>query len=73
MIANGSDVKFKSLNDLKTPLHVACELGLSNAAKILLKYGANAYVKDSSNKTPIEYALLHNQMEVYKLINALEK
>ena len=68
LIANGGDVNSKSTTELKTPLHLASQYGLSNAAKILLKYGADQNIKDAGSKTPMEYALLHDQFNVYKVI-----
>ena len=68
LIMNGSDVNFKSPTDLKTPLHLACQYGLSNAVQILLENGANINDKDSQNKTPLEYAMIHNHQGVYKII-----
>ena len=68
LIANGGDVNSKSTTDLKTPLHLASEYGLSNAAKILLEHGADQNIKDAGSKTPMEYALLHDQFKVYKVI-----
>ena len=70
LIANGGDVTSKSATDLKTPLHLASQYGLSNVAKILLEYGADQNITEAGNKTPMEYALLHDQISVYKVIIA---
>ena len=68
LIMNDCDVNFKSPTDLKTPLHLACQHGLSNAVQILLENGANINDKDSYNKTPLEYAMIQNHQGVYKII-----
>ena len=73
LIGNGGDVNFKLKLKLLTPLHLACKYGLSNAAKILLKYGANGNNKDLENMTPLEYASCNNQIKVYKVIIAFLK
>lgn len=41
--------------DLKTPLHIACELGELEGALILLDNHANPDAKDKTGKTPLDY------------------
>lgn len=51
-----------------TPLHVACHLGKSTAAKMLLSYGANVDSLDSSLQTPLHIAVKSGDLEVVSLL-----
>lgn len=43
-------------NELKTPLHHACESSKPRGIRILLKWGANTQSHDKSGKTPVDLA-----------------
>ena len=43
-------------NELKTPLHHACEAGKPRGIRLLLKWGANINAHDKSGKTPADLA-----------------
>ena len=73
LVVNGGDVNFKSPNDLRTPLHIACLNGLPYAAKTLLECGTDTSYKDSEKNTPMECALDANQLDVYKIIFTFDK
>ena len=54
-----------------TPLHVAAEVGDSNATKLLLEYGATPNVEAyRHNQTPLHVAALRNHVDVVKILLA---
>jgi ankyrin repeat protein len=57
----------KTDNNLKTALHLACIFNYNNIAKQLIKHYAKTNVKDANNKTPIDYCILNNNIELIKL------
>uniref|UniRef100_A0A0K0DJP8 ANK_REP_REGION domain-containing protein n=1 Tax=Angiostrongylus cantonensis TaxID=6313 RepID=A0A0K0DJP8_ANGCA len=45
-----------------TPLHVAAAIGEQDTVAILLKFGANPFVKDNRGFTPVDWAAAYNQV-----------
>lgn len=53
-----------------TALHYAALLNNTESLKILLKYGANPFIKSASNHRPID---LVSDFEIYELLKEYEK
>jgi len=57
MLNNGADTNARSWN-LRTPLHVACVLGLNRAARLIAKHnGTNVNLQDQNGRTPLHYVI----------------
>ncbi|CAH0480077.1 unnamed protein product [Peronospora belbahrii] len=54
----------------RTPLHWAAVVGKVNAAKLLLKVGADPNAKDRDGRTPLHWAARNNHDEVVSLLLA---
>ena len=50
----------------QTALHIAVRHGNKSAVELLLMNGADVDVIDKKGKTPIEYASIKKQIEIYK-------
>lgn len=59
--------------DGMTPLHVAARLDNIMAAKILLREGAKVMPKDTSGKTPLDYAQSAAMIKLLKQNGATER
>ena len=46
------------------PLHDAIEVGSLEVVQLLIEHGADP-LAELGEKTPLEYALMHNQLEIY--------
>ena len=55
---------------LGTPLHIAAELGKTDAIRHLVNLGADTSVKDAHGRSVVERAQELNQMEVVKLLES---
>lgn len=55
---------------LGSPLHIAAELGKTDAIRHLIDLGADTSVKDAHGRTAAERALELNQMEVVRLLES---
>ncbi|OQE21424.1 hypothetical protein PENFLA_c014G04568 [Penicillium flavigenum] len=55
---------------LGTPLHIAAELGRTDAIRHLVNLGANTSVKDANGRTAVEWAQQLNQTEVVRLLES---
>jgi len=55
-------------NFRRTPLHVASEIGFTEAGRLLLKYGANVNIKDSLGMTPLDVAIKLENEDLGKLL-----
>lgn len=56
LLENGADVNVANDQMKWTPLHIAADLGTVEAAKLLLKHGANTELTDKNGDTPSEIA-----------------
>jgi len=56
---SGANINLKCRTDpsLMAPLHIAVAKGQKNVVKLLINRGANVNVKDSKNKTPLDYLI----------------
>lgn len=57
LIELGADIEARKGMYKQTPLHTACNSYNTEAAKILLRHGADVYAEDWNKKTPLESAL----------------
>lgn len=55
---------------LGSPLHIAAELGKTDAIRHLVDLGADTGVKDAHGRTVVERALELNQMEVVRFLES---
>ena len=70
-IENGADLNVKSYRDCNTPLHEAsnpffdsnCD---AEKIKILYDNGASLKIKNHDGETPMEYALKHDDDDLYR-------
>ena len=53
---------------MQTPLHLAVLNGNAEITKVLLAFGAQSSVKDSSGNTALHLAVLHGNLECVKAI-----
>ena len=51
-----------------TALHCSAEDGNAGIVALLLKANANPNLKDSKGKTPLDYAIWNNHMDIIKLL-----
>ncbi len=56
-------------NNGRTALHEACTYGDTQTVRVLLRFGADANVKDESDQTPADRAVAHRQHAVVKIID----
>jgi len=56
-------------NESNTALHYAARKGIVKNCEILLYHGANPFLKNNRNTTPIEYLDLHQCLELEKLFS----
>jgi hypothetical protein len=54
----------------RTALAVCCAHGLESSVKVLLQHGANRYISDMSNISPIEYAVIGAHWDCVRLLLA---
>ncbi|XP_044729331.1 uncharacterized protein LOC123292680 [Chrysoperla carnea] len=66
LIAKGANVNVANVEN--TSLHLAAMHGHVNIIKILLSNGAKIDVKDNQNRTPLELAVYHSQLDVVKML-----
>jgi ankyrin repeat protein len=53
---------------LQTPLHLAVLTGNADSARILISFGAQPSVTDSSGNTALHLAVLHGNLDCLKAI-----
>ena len=54
--------------DGRTPLHIACMEGNSEAVKFLLEHGASTQVKDRFQSSPLDDAIKFRHREIVKAL-----
>lgn len=73
LIENKADINIQGLSNHFTPLHDAVWANNLEAAKILLKAGADPTIKNNKNQTPLEKAKIEGRLEIAKLIESYNK
>jgi hypothetical protein len=63
LIRDGADVNLSRPPSHMTPLHVAAKSGSGSTVRYLLENGANIMLRDMSNQTPLECALITNRID----------
>ncbi|KNG89130.1 Ankyrin repeat protein [Aspergillus nomiae NRRL 13137] len=58
---------------LGTALHKAAELGKADVVRYLLEQGADVGIKDATNRTAMDWAVLNNHQEVVGLLQSVER
>ena len=53
----------------ETPGHLAMKIGCPECVTILCKYGANFYIKNNSNESPIDIATAHGNQKCLAVFN----
>ncbi|XP_049294167.1 ankyrin repeat and LEM domain-containing protein 1-like [Anopheles funestus] len=57
MLEHGGDAYLPTVEQLLTPLHVACNLGRVTILRMLLKADGNVKLQDEEGRTPIQHAI----------------
>ncbi len=70
LLDKGADPSEKYFRD-ETPLHLAAERGYINITKRLITLGANAEAKNSSGKTPLDYAKKHEHKSIVTYLQGI--
>lgn len=71
LLISGAEVNFRQNGDI--PLFLAIATGYADMVLLLLSHGANLRVKNKEGQTPIEFALLHEQMRIAEIIRYASK
>ena len=71
LLISGAEVNFRQNGDI--PLFLAITTGYAEIVLLLLSYGANLRVRNKEGQTPIEFALLHEQMRIAETIRYASK
>lgn len=71
LLMSGAEVNFRQNGDI--PLFLAIAAGYADMVLLLLSHGANLRVKNKEGQTPIEFALLHEQMRIAEIIRYASK
>ncbi len=66
LIARGANVNAKSLQEGRTPLHIAARRGRLKAVEILIAAGAEVNARDKKGKTPLSEAPVNS--EIFNLL-----
>ncbi len=64
-----SDVEINFSQNGHVPIYLAIEKGYADIVLLLLFYGAKIRVRNKAGQTPIEFALLHKDLHIAKIIN----
>lgn len=64
----GADVNATTDYDGRTPLHIACVEGNTEAVKFLLQHGASTQVKDRFKCSPLDDAIKFRHKEIVKTL-----
>jgi len=73
LISAGANVNQHDFERNDTPLHAAAEKGAGDAAKLLLKAGADTHAVGCCKDTPFTRALRRHQLDVAKILLEAEK
>jgi uncharacterized protein len=73
LISAGANVNQRDYERNDTPLHAASEKGSVNAAKLLLKAGADTHAVGCCNDTPFTRAVRRQHLDVAKILLDAEK
>uniref|UniRef100_A0A182REC8 ANK_REP_REGION domain-containing protein n=1 Tax=Anopheles funestus TaxID=62324 RepID=A0A182REC8_ANOFN len=68
MLEHGGDANLPTVEQLLTPLHVACNLGRVTILRMLLKAGGNVELQDEEGRTPIQHAIDEGHYEALEAI-----
>lgn len=68
LLNQGADVNASTDYDGRTPLHIACMEGNSEAVKFLLEHGASTQVKDRFQSSPLDDAIKFRHREIVKAL-----
>ncbi|XP_049290708.1 uncharacterized protein LOC125767831 [Anopheles funestus] len=68
MLEHGGDANLPTVEQLLTPLHVACNLGRVTILRMLLKAGGNVELQDEEGRTPIQHAIDEGHYEALEVI-----
>ncbi len=66
LLMSGAEVNFRQNGDI--PLFLAIMSGYADIVLLLLSHGANIRVKNKEGQSPIEFALLHEQMRIAEIV-----
>lgn len=68
LLNQGADVNATTDYDGRTPLHIACVEGNTEAVKFLLQHGASTQVKDRFKCSPLDDAIKFRHKEIVKTL-----
>ena len=69
-LAAGTDVNAKGLNNAKTPLHIAANVGHNEITELLIANGADVNAKSLHSQTPLHNAAVYGQKDFVELLIA---
>ena len=69
-LAAGTDVNAKCLNNAKTPLHIAANVGHNEITELLIANGADVNAKGLHSRTPLHYAAIGGSRKFAELLIA---
>lgn len=64
----GSNIDMRDLRAGRTALHFACESGKAGAAKLLLDWGADPFVKDEDGRSPLDVARMWDRRDCVQVL-----
>ncbi|MFZ2160781.1 MAG: adenylate/guanylate cyclase domain-containing protein [Sideroxyarcus sp.] len=70
-LLSGVEINFRQNGDI--PLFLAIEKGYADLVLLLLSHGASLKVRNKEGKTPIEFALLNNEIRIAEIIRYASK
>jgi len=69
LLDHGVNIHAQTRASSEVPLHMAAGYGYLPIVDLLLKYGANPLARKYSGRTPLDIALIKNDLEMVRLLS----